>query len=740
MTSPTLITAPLPTDQYWAAVETDRLADTIRAKAEEFRHRLESEGRIALQRRAERMYYGQDGEGGWANSVAVTYGGEDGELTMLRVNHYRSIVQGLLATAAKSRPAFEAMSINSDAQSLQQAALVNGVLDDYYREHGLETIHLETDRAAVVLGEGYTALRWSPWRGQIATWKDRPALDEQGQPKMQPGQPVPVTEPHPETGEPMPVLDASGEPVTEQGEPVPVTERVPMREGDVEAHSFAPIEIVRDLDATTERNMRWALVPYRENVWELAARYPTKRAELVAMRGNADLWPRSAWDAQSWQRTDPNSDSVTAWYLYHEATDAMPEGRQSIVVGDVVLVDGPMQLPEVPVYACMPEREMATASGYSPQFDLLALQEVLDSIITIMVSSHDALALQNVLTPDGSDVTPEIIGRGLRLLKWKPSADIQGGGKPEALQLLALSKDSYELADLMKVTMEVLSGINSVVRGDPMPQLKSGAALALVQSLAVAFNSQLQRAIALHHERVATGLVRMLQAFAHTKRIASVVGRTRKTQLKEWNSEALQGIQRVSIQIGNPLADTLAGRVAMADAFLEKGVLTSAAEYEEVYQTGRLQPQFESDDAALMNVRQENEALAEGQPVVMLLTDDHAMHIREHRAVVDNQSIRAKSPDVVRAALAHIDEHMNAWLTMPPPLALLTKQSVMPPVMAPPPGPPGAGPDGPPGPPSGPSGGPPSADADRAKPLGQPGNRDMPLMPTNPLTNERAPA
>ena len=50
-----------------------------------------------------------------------------------------------------------------------------------------------------------------------------------------------------------------------------------------------------------------------------------------------------------------------------------------------------------------------------------------------------------------------------------------------------------EAIDKLQTLMETLSGINSVVRGDPLPQLKSGAALALVQSLAVAFNTNSNR-------------------------------------------------------------------------------------------------------------------------------------------------------------------------------------------------------------------------------------------------------
>lgn len=702
-------------EYYWANAPIADLPQVIRTKALAYRRRLETEGRLALQARADRTYYGLDGEGGWGNSAAVTYGGEDGEIVVHRVNHYRSIIQGLLAMSAKSRPAFECEAINDDSESLAEAAHINGIINGYYRERGLETVHVETDRKAIVLGEGFTALRWVPWLGPVSTYKEQPVLDEQGQP----------------------TLDEAGQ---------PKVEKIPMRAGDVEVQSFAPSQIIRDLDASTSADgLTWAIVPYIANVWDLAARYPQKRDELLQMRGTAELWPTSACDGVDMKRPEEGSDSVTEWHVYHPPTDALPKGRMSIVVGDVVVFDGAFTLPEVPVYECIPEKEMGTSSGYSPQTDLLALQQVLDACVSVMSTNHDSFGLQNIWVPDGADITPEIISRGVRLLKGKAVENGSGQQlKPEVMQMLSMSKGSFDLYELYKSAMEVLSGINSVVRGDPMPQLKSGAALALVQSLAAQFNSQLQRTIVLHHERVATGLIRMLQAFAgSTPRDASVTSRARKAEIRQWSAETLKGIKRVTIQFA--MGDTQSVRMALADAFLEKGLIKTTGEYAEVYETGRIRPTLESDEAAIMNIRQENEALSNGKGVILLPTDDHAIHILEHRAVIDNQRVRAKSPEIVKGVLAHIEEHMSTWLSMPPPMAMLTKQSLMPPppppMLPPGPGAPPPGLDGPP-PPNGPPGDGKAQTTltERARPLGGPPTDDMPLMPNNPLTGERAPA
>ncbi len=559
-------TGQLPTDVYWASVEKERLPDTIRAKASAFRKRLEEDGRIALWQRAERTYYGQDPEGGMANSAAVTFGGEEGENVLIRVNHFRSIVQGILTTAAKERPRFEGRALSTDTEALGQARLATGVIEAYFRTMGLEAIQLDVDRMAVVPAEGFTALRWNTSRGRGTQQKDRPVYLDDGKPK---------TEMVPQPQEPE--IDEFGEPIAlppllvEQT----VMETVPYREGEPDAQAFSPVEVVRDLDAP-QRTMTWVLLPYRENVWELAAKYPEHRVALLNLR-SAQKWPRSAWNDGAWEPQKPDNEQATVWHLYHMPTDAMPEGRHAIVAGDVVVYDGPMQLEEIPVYECIPEKEMATASGYSPQYDLLALCAAYDAIVDVILSSHDALGTQNIAAPKGATVTPTLIARGLRLIEYTLMADAPNNGKPEPLQLLAISPDSFKLMEILQRLMEVLSGLNSVARGDAPPQFKSGAALALVQSLAVSFNSQLQGEVVRHHERVATGLLKLLQRFAENPRMAEVTGRTKRAALAEWSSEAIKSVSRISVEIASPLMQSAAGKMEVANTLLTNGQVKTPA-------------------------------------------------------------------------------------------------------------------------------------------------------------------
>ena len=68
------------------------------------------------------------------------------------------------------------------------------------------------------------------------------------------------------------------------------------------------------------------------------------------------------------------------------------------------------------------------------------------------------------------------------------------------------------------------------------------------------------------------------------------------------------------------------------------------------------------------------------------MTDDHVVHIREHKAVLAQQNVRLDKAASERV-MQHILEHQQKWLAMDPALALVTGQSVMPPPPAGPPAP-----------------------------------------------------
>lgn len=717
--------AELPTDVYWAAVPKEQLPDALAAQAALFWSRLQSTGLIDVWRRSHRTWYGVDGQGGWGDSVAVTYGGDSEEFAMARVNHYRSIGQALTAMGTGMRPAFEARSTNVDSKSLREAPLAVGVVDYDYRRHDLETSVTRQTEAAVRYGEGWIHLRWDERGGRKHTTRTRPVYDEGGAPKVEMVEQS-FEEVDPVTGE-----------LTQYTESVeqPVTEEWPEHEGDISPMLLLPHEVIRDL---TRTDHRWMAVPHRVSAWELAAQYPERRKEILDMRGGPQ-WPRSLWGATGWDPVEKGCEDLCQWYLYHPPTDALPEGLFAKVVGNLVLAHEPFPFEEIPVYEQAPQRHDG-GQGYSPMWDLLCLQEVYDAVFSSIVSQADASAGGNVTAPKGADVSVEQLSRAFTLIEYEYTPGAPAGGAPQPLTLWSISAEHTNLLQLIQRLEETLSGINSVIRGDPDASLKSGAALALVSSLSSHFTSSVQRENTRGHERVGTGILRLYKRFATTKRVAEIAGRANRTALKEWSSKDLSRVDRVTIEIGNPLMRQRAGIQQVAETLLQAELFENRDEYLIFLNTGRLEPAYDEGANRQLQIEDENEALVDGRPIKVLWGDDHPLHIQRHLAVLFDPESRFDDALVARVA-AHVDEHKTLWMGMDP--AIAAALGIQPPPM--PMLPPGAAPPGAPGEPPPPGGAAPAEPPPdgRAVPGGLPGNEgggDMPFMPTNPLTGQRAPA
>ncbi len=268
------------------------------------------------------------------------------------------------------------------------------------------------------------------------------------------------------------------------------------------------------------------------------------------------------------------------------------------------------------------------------------------------------------------------------------------GFEPKAMQLTSTPPEIFNFITQLERAQETLSGVNSVARGNPEASLKSGAALALVQSMAIQFSQNLQQSYARLVEDVGTGTINILKTFAAVPRVAAIAGKSNRPLMKEFSGEDLSGINRVIVDMGNPLTRTTAGKVNLADALAERNMIDNPDQYIQVVTTGRLEPIIEGKQAQLLLIKSENEKLADGIRQQVVLTDNHAKHILEHTTVLSNPEIRATPDDpIVLATLEHIQEHMEM---MKDPyvqqlMAILHQEPVPPSMMAPPPGAPAPG-------------------------------------------------
>lgn len=604
-------------EQYFAAKEAKDVASVVLDKSQTFFNFLRYNAYINKINRSWRFYHGAFNQSIDA-AHQVDFSGEQGELVMLPINHYRNIAQHIYTMITANRPVMDARAVNTDAKSMAQAAVANQILDYYMREKRLEEAIKKASEMSIVLGAGFIKLAWNATAGDIY-------------------------DADPDTGE----LNY---------------------EGELEFTTHSPLDVV--VDGTKEGwDNDWILVRSFVNRYNLIAKYPELREKLLGIpsKNQSSYFYMSLW-------SNDQTDDVAVYEFFHRRTEAMPEGRYLLFCdADTVMIDMKMPYRTIPVFRIAPSDIMGTPYGYSPMFDLMPIQEQINALYSAVATNQAAFAVQNVFVPRGSDLTTSSLEGGLNI--------IEGNAKPEAVQLTSSPKEVLEMIQMMEKNMEVLSGVNSVARGDPEKSLRSGTSLALVQSMALQFISGLQQSYVRLVEDVGTAVVQILKDFATTPKTIALVGKYNQWELKQFTGEDINSINRVIVDVGNPLSKTLAGRVQMAEQMLQMQILKNPQQYIEVMNTGRLDAMYQGDQKIMLSIRRENEKLMEGHPVRALATDKHKSHIDEHTAILSDPDLRE---DQVLAAnvLAHIQQHIDLLRNTDPALLMMLGEQPLPPLEA----------------------------------------------------------
>lgn len=634
-------------DRYFAADEADKCVNYLVRKSSYWFNLLNANRYIEKLRRSWESYHGSYYSAYYSDSHAINFAGEAGELANMAVNHYRNIARHMHTMITSNRPSFQARSINTDYKSQVQTSLANGLLEYYLREKKLETYLKTAVEYAIVLGGGYVKMEWNATSGKIYDYIE-PSEDQ------------------------MYEFDDDGDLIDEEGMKL---KPAPVYEGDVEFTNLSPFDVVFDSTKESPMDHDWVLCRSFKNKYDLIAKYPEMKDNILKIRTKSDYY----YYRMSLTPLDDTVD-IPVYEFYHRRTESLPEGRYIMYLdADTILMDTAMPYRSLPIYPIMPSHYLGTPYGYSPMFDLLPMQDAVNSLYSTILTNNNAFGVQSVLSPRGNDIRINQVEEGLNFIEYNPVVAGGASGKPEALQLTQTAAETYQFLEMIIRDMETISGVNSVARGNPESSLKSGTALALVQSQALQFMSGLQQSYITMIENLGTGLVELLQDFAKVPRIAAISGKSNKMKMEEFSSKDLESINRVVVDVGNALSQTTAGRVQMADNMIQMGVITNPEQYFSVINTGRLETMTEGANNQALLVRAENERLADGETdVVATAVDKHSLHIREHMNVLADPDLRM-DVQLSQRVLNHIQEHITLLQqTDPNLLALIGEQPLGP--------------------------------------------------------------
>lgn len=615
-------------EQYWATLEDHKeLLDHLDKKIKAYYDDARATGILNVWERSFRAYYGgRIGTGGAIfDSSKLSPGGKQGQKTRLKANHFRNLIRHLHQLVTQQKPNVQARASNSDYKSQSQTILGNGLIDYYWREKNVGDYVRDAVELDLIYGESFIHAPWNPSKGEVI------AVGPDGR---------------------------------------------PMYEGDQDYSVHGPLDIIRDCALRSSKHSQFVIVRAVENRWDLAAKYPALAEEIINIptddaRDDDATVPRFALRGGE----DPQSDDlVDIFTLYHKKSEALSQGRMVIFAKDLVLFDGPLPYQDIPVYRMCAEELYDTIYGYTVAFDLLGIQEGIDELHTALMSNNKMFAIQSLWIKDTDKLQPSTAGEGMRVFKSEEP--------PTPIQLVKSAPESYNYLDKLESTGELLSGISSTVRGTPEANLKSGNALALVVSQSIQFISSVEESMNRLVEEIGTGLIKNLRDFSKTQRVVHIIGESKRPFAKEFNSDDLAQINRVVVDQVNPLSKTVAGRAEIANNLLQQGLIRDPEQYIMVLSTGQLDPVTEGPQSEMLTIRSENEELREGRPVIAVMTENHALHIREHKTVIASPEAKT-NPALIQQTLAHIQEHIDLARSMDPALAMILGQQPLPPAPMP---------------------------------------------------------
>jgi len=671
--------------KYFATELPEELGPKLVEKVEQYRYDTGVQAVDGRMAQAWRYYYGYDPSGFHATGN-VARGGIQGELAEIRINHSRSLVQTLLNLIVAPQFVWNPRASTVDYDAVRQVESARAILEHYWHNRQFSTYATKAVESAIALSEGFIHEEWDSSMGE----------------------------------------EYSVDPENAGGI---------IKTGDVRFANVAPWDVIRDPYKTDFSECQWLIVRLFKNKWDLAVEFPEKAKEIhdvpteIPSRGDSGYALKVA------------TDDVPLYYFYHKPSASLPMGRMvKFVSSGDVLEDTILPYGMIPLQRVTCAELQGTPYGYTPYFEILGIQEVMDSINSSITTNITTFGTQSLAVEEGSPVQPDDLGGGMRIIYYRP-----GSQPPQPLQLTKSPTEAFKYLEDLKTHEELLMGLNNVVRGQMQTGKESGAALALLQSQAIQQASVLQRNYLNALVSAGTAILRIIRSRATLPLKIGLVGKSRMDLVRETEvtKDSIQSIDQVVVELGNPVSQTAAGRFELSMQLVQMGVIKTPAEVLEVLETGRLEPLVKGTQEELVNILKENQDMVRGETPVVLLSDDHPLHGKEHTAAVASPAAR-RDPKVLRAYREHMHEHYSQFYGVPLEMVemdpmyrqrflMLCGRPVPPEPMGPPMGP--MGPGGAPLP-GGPEAGPlPEPNMAATGPqVGAEAN--MPSMPTNPATGQ----
>ncbi len=569
--------------------------------------------------------------------TSLVYTGEQGELIKMVIPEARSLIRQLTSIITKQKLAFKCITESSTTDSVNAIRLADAVASDIVKTQDLDQKGDYFVEQALVSGLGYLYPHWRTDLG--APYAYDPDQD------------------------------------------------MIMYQGMVKVDTKTVYDVYYDFSIEDFKDVPWVRIRTIKNRWDMIAQHPDLRDAIMAVPSIRT--DRGAFRSQYY--TVGEDDLIYVYDLYHKITPALTSGRMMFYSDEnTIYFDGPNHYKTIPLVVLKPESVAGTGFGMPKFSELLPAQEMFDTMFSSVCTNNAAFAVQNIAAPRGANISAQDI-QGMNWFSFTPMPGVEGGGMPKAIQLTQSSPETYKLIDYLDKYMERLSMINGALRGEPPAGVTSGTAIATLATNALEFINSAAKAYRYGMRECMMHCFNAMVVFAKADQWAKVTGKNNTTVFKKYSGKDLESVRDIEMTEVNPIMQTVAGRLDLAEKMLQSGLVKNTQDYIKILDGQPVNTMYENEQSSNDLIMQENEALLEGKPVVIAPTDDDAMHVYKHGMLLNNEEVRMKS-DKIANIMDHILEHSNAAKNKDPFLEAMLRTGKMPQGGMPPPSSGNAGP------------------------------------------------
>lgn len=609
---------------YWALDKTGNLAAEVLGKERDYFDAARRRGLDRIWQISYAQAFGTDpmNPQDFATQT-LSYIGPEGKALRFRINEPRALVEQCNIMARGERIAFKCLALNSSYGAGAQTEIAQQIVKYLYDEYVGTARESEILEAAAWFGAGFW---WTQW-------------------------------------------DADG------GDDVDVEHNTPLgpvkikqRSGAPKTTTLFPWEVCQE---PYSKDPAWMIVRERVSKYELAARFPAYSQQILGMnniRTQEGVAQMFMYDIDA-----ATTDDVIVRHFYLKPCRAAKYGRYCGILDGMVLWDRPCPHPKrIPIVELAPFRYFGTRFAYAKTWDILAIQEADDELLSQTLTNYMTFGRQNVFVPAGTNFDEDALADGQNIFVIPT-----GSTGPVALALAEMPEGVQWLIEHNAQKKNAIMGTNEVARGMSDETVKSGTHAALRDSLAIRFQNSTHAGFINAVEEQANLTLDMARQYSQTPFVIEIAGPGEETYLQEFAKESVAGVRKVRVVAVSPLMMSQAGRLEALMATKDLPIEQRMGAIRGI-EMGDYTGFTEKPKTTDMLIRFENEQMLRGIIVNPVGGENPALHIPEHWSQLE-KLLSTPNPDPVRVKIFidHINNSIGVWQRTNPFLTMF--QKVMPP-------------------------------------------------------------